>query len=85
MRRRKPTRTALKIVSGNPCRSASPKDGPALVAGAKAPAWPTPLSRSRVSKAQPDENKNPFADLVKKPRVSGKSLSKPKVGPPTIG
>lgn len=53
MRRRKPTRTALKIVSGNPGRSALPKDEPALVAGAKAPAWPAPL-RPLPSVESPD-------------------------------
>lgn len=42
----------------------------------------TPSSRSRVTKAKPSENENPFAELVKHPGIRGELLSKRKVDPP---
>lgn len=45
----------------------------------------TPSSRSRVTKVKPGEQKNPFADLVKRPGVRGKSQPKAKSDPTSIG
>lgn len=41
----------------------------------------TPSSRSRVTKAKPSENKNPFADLVQRPGSRGKSRPMPGADP----
>lgn len=44
----------------------------------------TPSSRSRVTKAKPDEDRNPFAGLVKRPSLSEQSRPKPKVDPSSV-